>query len=1222
MQEEQRSVKGRGDQLAPGSPKEEQERLTHLRPQIELKRLGGDGSPGEEVSAAEFHTTFGREPPGKLLGDQIGEAPGIGCMTRSGAMSSGLVFHRTDGPDFSALDFAGLSFSEVGGPLHDALQHVLKVFHSKTLPMVKGSILPLPLEGYCGVPPPQQPWLRAILMGLNSLYGVSETCAGAPSDAQKELVVGLVRFLDRMWLWTERIPQDGFSQLFDVKGVDYRGEEIKLARAFNWTCIASALPKEVGTLNLADFCSGGCRYYVESFEEFLLPMDQQVIGRAPRVLVHEDDWLEVCSGLIDSGICGMAPLSSLFHLHGQPLLNGLFAVSKNEFDANGVEQHRLIMNMVPVNRLCRSLRGDVGTLPTIAGFSAFYLEDSEVAVMSSEDIKCFYYLFKIPKDWQRFMGFARPVPHQLVPPHLRHEPCHLVAQVLPMGFINSVGLAQHIHRNVIRWTLDKATPGEGGERELRRDRPAPVHADMFRVYLDNWDQIRKVDKALVSEVEGTPSVEQLALRHQYSELELPRHPRKSVESSCKTEVQGALLDGRSGVAFAKPEKVLKYLGLGWELVKRDRASMRELQVVAGGFVYITMFRRPLLCCLNEIWSHIESLKGYPPVVRVELPVGVRREILRFMALVPLAQMDFRLPMTQQVTASDASSSGGGICCSTGLTPYGLAAEGALVRGELPEPMDVVEVLTIGLFDGIGALRVAADLLHLPVAGHISVECDAYANRVLEAGFPGATFVDRVQDVTAELVQQWACEYSSVGVVLIGAGPPCQDVSKLNVDRKGSQRGRRSSLYKEIPRVKQLVEARFPWAQVHIFVESVASMDKEDRSAMSMDLGLLPQRVDSVGISLARRPRLYWMTWELVSEAGLGLTDFVGTEWERLREVLLTGEIDQKEFLEPGWMVPAGQRLATFTTSRPSNVPGRRPAGLYTCDDATLARWRSDQHRYPPYQYKPEFCVHHGFKECRVASIQEREVILGFPVDYTAQCVVKQYRHTDWASDIRKSLLGNSWSVPVVVCLLKQLFERLGIVRFATIQQLLDRLAPGGGAHLQTVLRRPPLARASPQVYRETTLARRLSGLVSIKGEDLLLQASSEQLMRTQRLRASIPSKLWKWKTVTGWAWQGTPEHINVLEMRAVLTTVKYWIVKRKMSHCKIIHLTDSLVVLHALSRGRSSSRKLRRTIMRISALLLTANLHPVWTYVHTGQNPADRPSRRVLRRKWQKVKSI
>lgn len=92
-----------------------------------------------------------------------------------------------------------------------------------------------------------------------------------------------------------------------------------------------------------------------------------------------------------------------------PVLNGLFAVSKNEFK-DGIELQRLIMNLVPTNRLCKSLKGDTGTLPSISGFSAFYLDDGEVAMMSSEDIKCFYYLFKIPRSWWPFMGFTGAAP--------------------------------------------------------------------------------------------------------------------------------------------------------------------------------------------------------------------------------------------------------------------------------------------------------------------------------------------------------------------------------------------------------------------------------------------------------------------------------------------------------------------------------------------------------------------------------------------------------------------------------------------------------------------------------------------------------------------------------------------------------------------------------------------------------------------------------------------
>lgn len=46
--------------------------------------------------------------------------------------------------------------------------------------------------------------------------------------------------------------------------------------------------------------------------------------------------------------------------------------------------------------------------------------------------------------------------------------------------------------------------------------------------------------------------------------------------------------------------------------------------------------------------------------------------------------------------------------------------GGSLRGELPELRQEHQVVTIGLFDGIVALRVAADLLGLQVLGHVSV----------------------------------------------------------------------------------------------------------------------------------------------------------------------------------------------------------------------------------------------------------------------------------------------------------------------------------------------------------------------------------------------------------------------------------------------------------------------------------------------------------------------
>lgn len=125
----------------------------------------------------------------------------------------------------------------------------------------------------------------------------------------------------------------------------------------------------------------------------------------------------------------------------------------------------------------------------------------------------------------------------------------------------------------------------------------------------------------------------------------------------------------------------------------------------------------------------------------------------------------------------------------------------------------------------------------------------------------------------------------------------------------------------------------------------------------------------------------------------------------------------------------------------------------------------------------------------------------------------------------------------------------------------------------------------------------------------MISAPSDKLARYHRLRASVPSKLWTWKVVAGWRWTKGREHINVLELRSILTTLRWRVEHRLQSNVRLLRLTDSLVCLHCLSRGRSSSRELRRTLCRINALVLASNLQPVCGYIHTDQNPADKPSR-------------
>ena len=644
-----------------------------------------------------------------------------------------------------------------------------------------------------------------------------------------------------------------------------------MAKSFQWKMVEAAMPDAVGSLELEAFCGEGTLQYVKEFEGFLMPAQDQHLGRTPSIMVEQRHWPEVCRGLLRKGVCRLMHVSSLHHVGDRPLLNGLFAVSKNESSVdeqgNSFEVCRLIMNLVPTNSCCRSLVGDTSTLPSVVGMASVILEDNQLLITSSEDIRCFFYLFRTPPSWWKYMGFAREVPPEALPEGYVGGGWHLVTQVLPMGFVNSVAIAQHVHRRVISRALQGEQRLAGRQQELRRDRVFSTADQLFRVYLDNYDELYKVDRKLADTLTGTPSAWTLAVRQTYEDLGLPRRPKKAVTQELRAEVQGAWLDGEAGTATPKGEKVVKYVRLACELLVRKKASQKELQIVGGGFVYIAMFRRPLLAGLNALWRRIVELGEVSHRKREALGDEVELELIRFIALTPLAFMDFRTGISEEVTASDASTTGGGLCVSRELSPYGVAAAQAQCRGDILSQDDVDPILVVSLFDGIGALRVAVDALRVPVAGYISVEISEDARRVVESWFPDVKHITDVAFIDENEVSSWSLLYPGVCAVVLGAGPPCQGVSGLNSDRKGALRDARSSLFSHVPRVEQLLRRFFRWCPVFRLAENVASMDAQDCAVMNEAYEGAPWLIDAGGVSLARRPRLYWVTWEPIELEG-------------------------------------------------------------------------------------------------------------------------------------------------------------------------------------------------------------------------------------------------------------------------------------------------------------------------------------------------------------------
>lgn len=484
----------------------------------------GLGSQPEMVGNLD-HVTLNRPPVTNS---------GVGFSVSDG--KSGFPPHSGKKDDGSELLFEEKKNFNIRSLGSQVLQKFLEALPLRSKPTGSGevdSLFPIPTSRnslqsrYLDLDQEEISWLCCVCLGLNSLWGGDLFNEGPPNAAQSRCLDVLVEDISRLKSLTCELEGFDWGTFFRTRTIDYQGDEIKVALWFKWGDISPALPKEIGVVPLEDVCQHGARYYVQNFDLFLKNRDEWAIVKPPRVMVHDDDWPMVCKGLCQAGVCTLLTREEIFDTGDGPLLNGLFGVSKEE-TCDGEEVHRLIMNLIPLNGLCHSLSGDVATLPAWSTMSPFFLQPSENLLVSSEDVRCFFYVMSVPVCWYKFLAFNKLVPDQCLPGHLQGREVYLASKVLPMGFLNSVSLAQHVHRNLALWS-GNASGVNPPETELRKDRQFPDGKALWRVYLDNYDLLEKVEATKMIEMEGTVAAPVLALREQYEVWGVPRNVKKAAE---------------------------------------------------------------------------------------------------------------------------------------------------------------------------------------------------------------------------------------------------------------------------------------------------------------------------------------------------------------------------------------------------------------------------------------------------------------------------------------------------------------------------------------------------------------------------------------------------------------------------------------------------------------------------------------------------------------------
>ena len=1094
-------------------------------------------------------------------------------------------------------------------------------------------------------------WLQVVILALNFTYlaegriafvageeSLGSVLSGSWSVSQRAAKYLLVQDIDRFLHQPGAVVGTNDWRTFVASRVlTYGGDSVAKAVPLTWAQIKGRLPPphlcgHVSALSLAD---GAMRDYLAHPEREVEKLKAMTVRPKPgRVHTVCGEWAQIGRGLLEHNVLVALEAHELIYVDGLPLVNGAFGIEKPaklgaEFgSAAGLAVHRFIMNLTASNTGMDPVYGDIDLLPYVFQRLCLYLKEGTMTLLSTDDVISMFYIFSLGRKWAACFAFDDPLPGHALG-FADSKPRWLASTVVPMGWKGAVGLCQYLFR---QWLLKASQflPALPASLEIRKDMILPrlfsIAGDQqglgtWLAYIDGLDVDEFVSAAEAVQLTDPEHLESPVWQEHFRavarEGKVPLSSAKADVRRLQAKRLGLHFDGFSLCLHPGGDRIgalLDFTEYTWRMGTgvtasglKLRLSHKWFQVLGGNWICNMQLRRPIMGVLHEFWK---GLHKWTASSNCSLPVAAFDELALCMALAPLMYGWLARPFSGTFTVSDACETGGGVCASSTLAQQGVEMLSLLRRQPCLTGLDVVGILE--LFGGIGGGRRACELAGLSVAACASVENAEFAMAVTRQAWPGTFELTDVRSDAAPLVTFFRERGPRLKFLLIIVGSPCSDVSALNAGGAGIG-GARSSLLTEVPRIRDQLKAGLPWVTVHTLGENVASMldqSHDNLSTFNQVFGTAPVFCCAETLSGQMRPRLYWPSWHFKggSDAALGPTSVGRSLWlPALRTPASQLESSGISRADGGPL----RDLCTAVRCTPRRCQPAKPAGLERCDEATLRRYCEHNWCYPPYQFKLHYLVCDN-KKGRVSSPRplcswEREWLLGFMVGHTACCWARSRRSASpkaWEA-ARCALLGNAFSCLVVGCFVMDFAHAMGLrEQEPCATELLSRMGPllphGQKGKTQR------LAEANGQNDDAQELCAELFRRASHRGTEVRLGVRLSGPPSIWPL-SPIPAALFVWKVVL--AFPLDEAHINVQEMRAVLSSFRWRLRRKEELGMRCLHLVDSQVSMLALAKGRSSSSCLTYVLRRINALVLAGGLQPAFGYVRTDDNPADRPSR-------------
>ena len=767
-------------------------------------------------------------------------------------------------------------------------------------------------------------------------------------------------------------------------------------------------------------------------------------------------------------------------------------------------------------------------------------------------------LFSVPDNWLGFFAYSKKVDGKAfgLP---EGKMVHPALAVVPMGWHSAVGIVQETVRNLAfeRAKVDVNTSVEKGK-------PIPDEKSLSVVYLDNFDEItilKRVADELDKEGEMTENHRRFI---EVCDAEgLPRNLGKQLIRAMSGAMQGGEFEGDRGVLKVGNDKFKSFVKMSLGLMGSSKWSDFSLRHWTGKAAFCCAFRRVLFAILGEVFPAIQQAT----VKDISPPTAVVDEVMCFMVAAVQAETHLRSPLSEVISCTDASPTGGASAVATRFKSGVVKVPASVVEEseccECHTPFS--DVPGSGKYPcsrncGVRLCSVACCFAHQQ---HSCQRADLWT----------PLFGERFSGGNYPLTK--ACALEGIGIQ-----PPLDKEvegleweffspeGKKTLDRHESSPALAASHW--APECKTFSAARGKPIQLASgrWTQGPKALWSEDQPWGIKNIGKQDQIKVRQGNAMAKR------SIQGCKEADLG-NRFFSLEHPWGSHM---------------WKTPEAQELCQMD-------------GVYVscyshcCFGGRRTKWQCLVHNCPQLHAALHRPRCDGHSDLLRYEVHERaDGTLAFDTEGEAEYP------WPWCRAFAKALkqaLREKCPAPIGLRDLT-LQNAISFQRCSTRDMQNDAVARSAAQEVYSVV---SMMTPGQEVEHLKWLIRN----VSTRGCDIKILTGKED--GSEAFMFPYPGFMWVWRTLLSYEWK-EEQHINVLEVSAFLVELRRRTRGPHSLGFRFINVTDSQVMFHVLTKGRSSSPRLNRLARRITALSLAGQVYAFHVWTISKWNFADHGSRR------------